>query len=273
MWECPNFLDYGQRQVLFLSVQATPSDPLYTVYFSGQREGDRFQPEHSGILVHGASFYAPQAMRLSDGRYLMFGWLHEERSQQACMEAGWNGAHSLPLILDLLPDGTVGVTPAAELKMLRRGQWQEQEIVLSGKTEQILPHVAGRALEIKMELLPEEGAECGLKVLCSPDGQEQTRIVYKQEQGQIFVERDHSSLDQRADTNPATMPVALAPGEALQLHIFVDHSVLEIFANGRLCLICRVYPTREDSDGVRLFSRQGETAVTNIQIWQLEGIW
>lgn len=273
MWECPNLLDYGRHQALFLSVQATPMDHLYAVYFTGKREGDRFQPQKSGILVHGASFYAPQAIHLSDGRFLMFGWLHEERSQQACMEAGWNGAHSLPLILDLLPDGTLSVTPAAELKMLRGRLWQKQEIILSGKTETILPHATGRALEIKTELLPQEGAECGLKVLCSPDGQEQTRIVYKQESGQIFVERDHSSLDQRADVNPATMPVSLAPGEALNLHIFVDHSVLEIFVNGYLCLACRVYPTREDSQGVRLFARNGETAMPYIKIWQLDAIW
>lgn len=273
MWECPNLLDYGARQVLFLSVQATATDHLYAVYFSGRFQDEHFQPEQSGILVHGGSFYAPQAMRLSDGRFLMFGWLHEGRSQQACMEAGWNGAISLPLVLDLLPDGSVGVSPPAELQKLRGQQWQEDRVLLSGESVIDLPQVNGRALEIKMALQPSAGAEGGLLVFCSPDGQEQTRIMYKQADGQIFVEREQASLDQRADRNPATMPVTVGPGQELTLHIFIDHSVIEVFAQGKLCLACRVYPTREDSTGVRLYSRRGETAVSFVDVWELKSIW
>lgn len=273
MWECPNLLDYGDRQVLFLSAQAIPTDHLYAVYFTGNRVDDRFEPATSGVLVHGGSFYAPQAMRLSDGRFLMFGWLHEGRSQQACLEAGWSGVHSLPLVLDLLPDGEVGVTPAQEIKRLRGDHWGENNIILSGEPEYIIPHVEGKALEIQVEFRPEPDADCGLKVLCSPGGEEQTRIVYKRESGQIFVEREHASLDQRADINPVTMPVSLAAGEPLQCRVFVDHSTVEVFVNDRLCLACRVYPTHDDSQGVRLFSRRGQTTVSEINIWQMAAIW
>lgn len=273
MWECPNLLDDGDRQLLILSVQAAHSSLLYPVYFSGRRQGDRFIPEQSAILVHGASFYAPQAIRLSDGRFLMIGWLQEERSQQACQEAGWNGAHSLPLILTVLPDGDVAVSPIEQLHKLRGDHWQEGPITLSAPTEQVLPQVRGRSLEIKTELQPGEGAECGIIVFSSPDGQEQTTIVYKQEEGQIFVEREHSSLDQRADRNPATMPISLAPGEALELHIFLDHSIIEIFVQGRLYLACRVYPTREDSQSLRLFTRKGNATFTYIKVWQMKAIW
>lgn len=273
MWECPNLLDFGERQVLFLSVQATPSDHMYSVYFSGQQIGDRFEPTKNEMLVHGGCLYAPQAMRLPDGRFVMFGWLPEGRSQQACMEAGWNGSHSLPLELNLLDDGSVAVTPIQELQKLRDEHWQETEISLFGETEYILPHIAGNALEIQVEFIPDEDAECGLKVFCSPDGEEQTRIVYKREVGQIFVKRDQASLDQRADVNPATMPVALAAGESLRWRVFIDHSIVTVFVNERLCLICRVYPTRDDSQGVRLFSRCGETAVSEINIWHMNAIW
>ncbi|MCA9950361.1 MAG: glycoside hydrolase family 32 protein [Anaerolineales bacterium] len=273
MWECPNLLGFGDRQVLFLSVQATPSDHLYAVYFSGKRVGDRFVPVSSQMLVHGGSFYAPQAMRIADGRFIMFGWLPEERSQQACMEAGWNGTHSLPLELNLLDDGAVAVTPIQELQKLRGEHWHENEIDLFGETETILPHITGKALEIQIELLPDEQSECGLKVFCSPDGEEETRIVYKRESEQIFVERDQASLDQRADVNPATMPVALTAGESLRWRVFIDHSIVTVFVNERLCLICRVYPTRDDSQGVRLFSRWGETLVSEIKIWHMNAIW
>lgn len=60
MWECPNFLDFGDQQVLLISVQSNPSDHLYAVYFSGQRVENRFEPHTSGMLIHGGSFYAPR---------------------------------------------------------------------------------------------------------------------------------------------------------------------------------------------------------------------
>ena len=273
MWECPNLLDFGERQVLFLSVQATPTDHLYTAYFSGQRVGHRFAAQQSGLLVHGGSFYAPQAMRLGDGRLLMFGWLPEGRSQQACLEVGWNVAHSLPLVLDLLDDGQVGVTPVKELHLLRGEQWHKDEIELAGQAEFDVSAVEGKALEIQAEFVPSDGAEFGLKVLCSPEREEQTRIVFHPDLEQIFVERDQASLDRQADVNPATMPVKVVAGEPMRWRIFVDHSIIEVFVNERLCLACRVYPTRKDSQGVRFFAHRGQATVRNIHIWRINAIW
>ncbi len=273
MWECPNLIDFGNKQVLIVSIQSTPSKHLYTVYFTGHRVGKRFETAYSDVLVHGGSFYAPQVMRLSDGRLLMIGWLSEGRSQQACMEAGWNGSHSLPLVLDLHDSNTAALNPAEELKTLRIGHWQLNEVQLMGESETIAPDAAGKALEIQAEFTPHEGSEFGLKVFCSPDGEEQTSIVYHHDTKQIIVERERSSLDQRVDFTPVNMPVDLKVGEPLRLRVFVDHSIIEVFANAGLCLACRVYPTRGDSQGVRFFSRHGHTEVWNIKIWKMSSIW
>ena len=39
-------------------------------------------------------------------------------------------------------------------------------------------------------------------------------------------------------------PMKLAAGEPLRLNVFVDHSVVEIFANGRVAMALRVYPAK-----------------------------
>ena len=39
----------------------------------------------------------------------------------------------------------------------------------------------------------------------------------------------------------------LAADEALHLRIFIDRSIIEVFANDRQCLTLRVYPERADS--------------------------
>ena len=67
-------------------------------------------------------------------------------------------------------------------------------------------------------------------------------------------------------------PLVLDQDEALQLRIFIDRSIVEVFANGRQCLTQRVYPSRPDSCGVALFAA-GDTVVGSVDIWQMRSIW
>jgi beta-fructofuranosidase len=56
------------------------------------------------------------------------------------------------------------------------------------------------------------------------------------------------------------------------LRVFVDCSVIEVFANGRLCLTSRVYPA-ETSLGVGLFAQGGSVDVPAIDVWDMRSIW
>ena len=90
----------------------------------------------------------------------------------------------------------------------------------------------------------------------------------------IVIERDHASLDTEVDRAPCVAPITLAAGESVTLHIFLDRSVVEVFANGgRTNLVTRIYPTRPDSLGVRLFSRGGSAKVTSLDVWTMGAIW
>ena len=52
-------------------------------------------------------------------------------------------------------------------------------------------------------------------------------------------------------------PFELKADEPLRLRVFVDKSVVEVFANGRQAVMRRVYPVRTDSVGIAIFSRGG----------------
>lgn len=53
--------------------------------------------------------------------------------------------------------------------------------------------------------------------------------------------------------------------------MLLDASVLEVYANDRLCLTTRVYPTLADSDGATLFVEgQGQASV---QVWEMGPIF
>jgi beta-fructofuranosidase len=64
-------------------------------------------------------------------------------------------------------------------------------------------------------------------------------------------------------------PFELKPGEMLDLRIYLDRTMLEVFANGRQCLTQRIYPTRPDSLGVALFSTGGEAAFDSVEAWDM----
>ena len=50
----------------------------------------------------------------------------------------------------------------------------------------------------------------------------------------------------------------------------LDGSVLEIIANGRTSISTRIYPSRADSQGVRVF---GHGVLQAMTVWQMPSIW
>src|SRR5690606_8917173 len=100
----------------------------------------------------------------------------------------------------------------------------------------VLEGVRGDALEIHARLKPGVlPRRVGLRLHAVPDGQAGTDLWYQHAAGQL-----HRGA------------LCLADGEALDLRIFVDRSVIEVFANGRLCQTLRAYPEATDAQQVAL---------------------
>lgn len=68
---------------------------------------------------------------------------------------------------------------------------------------------------------------------------------------------------------PADSALVLQSGEPLNLDIFLDKSVLEIFANGRQCVTQVVYPELETSNRLKVFSGADAVRVKNIRAWPM----
>jgi beta-fructofuranosidase len=64
-------------------------------------------------------------------------------------------------------------------------------------------------------------------------------------------------------------PLDLKAGEPLKLRVFVNKSVVEVFANSRQAVMRRIYPTRKDSVGVVLFSNGGAATVPALPAWHM----
>ena len=54
-----------------------------------------------------------------------------------------------------------------------------------------------------------------------------------------------------------------------KLRVFLDGSALEVYVNDRETLTTRVYPAREDSDGMRLYA-EGGVRVNRLQVYEMK---
>jgi sucrose-6-phosphate hydrolase SacC (GH32 family) len=132
--------------------------------------------------------------------------------------------------------------------------------------------VQGECLEISAEFDPGSGdaTEFGLLVRCAPEREEYTSITYERATGRLLLNREHASRDPAAYGGVHGGAVALAADEPVQLHVFLDRSIVEVYANGRACLTARIYPSRPDSLGLDLFARGGSVTVTAVDVWELD---
>ncbi len=281
---CPDFFPLGDKWVL-QCISHVVGVRCYIGDFD--RETWTFHPtEHVRMNWPGGTFFANESLLAPDGRRVFWGWVTDCRVGPTRRATG-SGAMSLPRVLELGESGGLRIAPVAELEALRRNQRTVAPGPVAG--EVTLTEVAGSALELALELDPVTASAVGVKVYCSPDGQEETGIWYDAVRQRLFIDMTWSTmrddvtynigpigiyaLERRADnkqvTNSVEAPFALRPGETLRLRVFLDGPLLEVFANDRECLTQQVFPARADSRQVRLCARGGEAALISGSVWDM----
>ncbi|MDE2862011.1 MAG: glycoside hydrolase family 32 protein [Chloroflexota bacterium] len=241
MWECPDFFTAGGRD--FLVVSMHPDRRVF--YYTAPDHGRVFEGAPGGRVDLGQALYAPQSYTDQTGRRIMFGWLQEERPRQLQVDAGWSGAQSLPRVLGSDRAGRLVCSPAPEVDSLRISatpDWREPG------------QVSGDRIEIIARFSWVENGVCGLSVLDSGDGLERTEITYGFANDWLTLDASGSSLEARNHRTVSGGRLHLPPGEDVELRLFVDASVVEVFANGRAGAL-RAYPELDQSIGTRVISR------------------
>lgn len=276
---CPDFFPIGDKYMLLMHGHR-PYGMAH--YYLGRYEDEQFYPEtHGRMNWPGGQLSGPETLLDDKGRRIFFGWIREARPWEA---HGWASVMTLPRLLSLDRDGNLRIEPVPELEKLRNTHYHQETFQIAADTEHVFPDVNGDCLELKLEIEPRGATEFGVKVRCTPDGVEETRIVCSLTEDILKIDLAKSTLDadvkyprrtpQDADagdphTHAQAAPFKLMDGEPLKLHIFLDRSVLEVFANARLCLTQRIYPTRSDSLGVSIFAQDGAALLSNLDAWTL----
>ena len=148
-------------------------------------------------------------------------------------------------------------------------------------------------MEIDLEIDTAGAQMVELNVLRAPGKEEFTRIAFYRGRGYVDWDRSEgwarhreerdsvividtsysSELEDVQSRAPEIAPVYVGPDETLKLRVFVDRSVVEVFANDRQCATVRVYPGRRDSVGVSLRAQGGDAVLRSLDAWQMRSIY
>jgi beta-fructofuranosidase len=245
MWECPVLLRSGNRCALLISPHP---EAKYVYWISGEWQDGVLREHRRSKLDWGECVYAPQCLRQAEGaRQLVWTWVKEGRTAEAQRAAGWSGLLSLPKECSLQSDGRLIVKPAAELTSLRaEGRSIEGEKIIPSAGNP-LSGFEGDCLEIEAELSFDEPTVCELIIRASPDYAECTSITYHSAEEILTVDCTRSSLDPNVDHATISGHFSADDQGVVRFRVFLDRSVLEVFAADWACITQRLYPTREDS--------------------------
>ena len=65
----------------------------------------------------------------------------------------------------------------------------------------------------------------------------------------------------------------LEKDEPLELRIFIDRSIVEVFANKKQCLTLRTYPAFKNSNRISIFSKGSDADLISLRSWSIKSIW
>jgi beta-fructofuranosidase len=244
--ECPNFFQLGDRWVLFFSPYGKVE------YYVGDFDSDtcRFHPQNQCLLDYGPNFYAPNTMQVPDGRRIVWGWVTGFKSGH-----GWNGCLTVPRELSLTHNGQLQQNPAPQLKKLRGKPVRWRNASLNAETKSF-PLPMTNTLEIDLDFDLAKAQSVALKIASG----------------------NSSNVEMTFDNSKFKMPGTDAPlsfvgnKRNLNVQIFLDRSVLEIFANGTICAT-KVIPPPEGALKLELRAEGDQAKAKRIEAWPMKSIW
>lgn len=283
LWETPDLfelpVDDGLETRWVLTVGLSnhaPAGGSGLQYFVGSFDGQTFTSENPKDAVlwgdYGADFYAGQSWNNApDGRHIWLGWMNNWHYAATIPTSTWRGSMTIPRELRLrrTDEGIRLVqTAVSELTQLRKTQYTWENLTI---TDEIYPlsMVQSETVEIVATIeLPIEANGFGICVRVGNG--EATAIGYAPKSNTLFVDRTHAG---ESDFNEQFAAIHTAPlkitGGLLKLHIFVDRSSVEVFAqDGLITFSERIFPS-EQSVGIELFAQKTAVTFRKIDVYEL----
>lgn len=233
MWECPDFFQIGDQYVLTFSPMG--SGDHTSVYLMGDFDykTGKFDCRISKEIDWGLDYYAPQSFETPDGRRIMVAWANEWewmplwKDWGPSYKEGWCGFFNLPREVRIKQDGTLQFIPVKELKELRTDPDKKEYLEVSDSETEIQAG-NGECCEIKfiLDLQETTADQVELKLRCGEG--KKTVCLFDLKKGEMSVDRTSGD---GWSIGVSRSVLSLNGKRELDVHVFVDRSSIEIFAD------------------------------------------
>ena len=266
-----DFFPLDGKQVLITSPQEMSPIGLEfhagngTVCLIGEYSPDSgFARQNVQAIDYGLDFYAPQTVETPDGRRIMVAWMQNWDTVNAKpYNCRWFGQMTLPRELSV-KDGRLIQNPVRELEAYRRQRVVHRNIPVSGEIN--LPGVQGRVLDMTVTIRP-TGPDLyrWFRIRVAKDGQHETIIRYRPDQGTLKLDRIRSGLPHDI-VHTRSFLVWPRDGE-LKLRIILDRFSVEVFVNDGEQAASAVIYTRQSADAITF--EAGGSALIDVEKYDL----
>lgn len=223
-------------------------------------------------------YMAPSAFAEEDGTVRAIYIMHTPDGY-SCMSL----PHTLSLP-DAMPDMAcerLYALPSQELELLRERHTHTDGFTLSRGREYVIDGAAGNQVELIVTMRCPTEASAVIKLLRSADGEQYTAFTLYPERGPRFkdpewrrdsilaVDCSRSQYGGMIPT-PETVRFSAPSGGIFKLHIFVDHSVVEVFTERGMPLGKRVRPDT-GSETFSITALGADIELLSVDRWELHG--
>jgi len=277
-FEMPNVTKIGNKW-LFTATPLGSSSGVRTVYWVGSIDANgHFIPDSStprtvelpGFAREGYGLLSPTICQ-TGGKTIALGIVPDKLASLSNYEMGWAHAHSLPREWRLSEGGVLYQQPYSGLTALRKSTaYSKTDETLTG-SKTITNVVDGRQVEVEMSFAIKSG-NTGVNLLV--DGGKALRIYYEQAGNRLVVDmrevqrivNDGGVFD---GLYSSALPEPHSLGDILKLHVYLDHSVLDVFVDDKWASSFRVFATSSAAKGVELYS-MSTVKLNNVAVYDLE---
>ncbi len=175
---------------------------------------------------------------------------------------------SLPWELSLPDDGIVRIKPVRELECLRYNETVENNITVKNGENYRLKEISGDTLELNVTIKSTEAKVYGVKVFCDKDNQNGMEIFYSSEDQTISVGDGKEVTEPYRGSKPyGVAPFELNDREDLNLRIFIDRALIEVFINERQAVVQSQLHKQEDV-GICIYCIGGDIKA-DVTAWKM----
>ncbi len=239
--------------------------PYRSYYITGTFNGREFIPDNTAESLKSldnGNFYASISWNhLPDERTIIMGWITEE----PCKNKAWTGVQSVPraLSFSVIDDNCYLIQqPIKEIKNLRGKHYSYSDMSVKKLNRLFTRHkVNGKSLEINAQIKPNNAEAFAINFFGS-----------NKDSISVYYDTKNDTLSILNGFKPYKAKLTEQYGY-INLHIYIDHSVVEVFANDGQVVLTGSYFPDPSADRLSFYEKGGEVSVDYFEVYKLNSIY